>query len=145
MYEGQLQPHILPTLGRFPLARMTTSGVRRWHAALLAGGVGSSTAAKCCRLLWAILNTAVEDRHLVANPCTIKGAGIEQCDERPVPTIAEVYAPPWALRANLVIADAVYVVLAVRLGAPLLTDDQKLAKAPTLPPGLRILTVPTTL
>lgn len=51
----------------------------------------------------------------------------------------------WALRANLVIADALYVVLAVRLGAPLLTDDQKLAKAPTLPPGLRVLTVPTTL
>lgn len=50
----------------------------------------------------------------------------------------------WAFRNNLVVADALYVVLAVRLGAPLLTDDQKLANAPTLPPGLRILKLPET-
>lgn len=51
----------------------------------------------------------------------------------------------WAFRSNLVIADALYVVLAVRLGAPLLTDDHKLANAPTLPRGLTLLTLPTTI
>jgi len=50
----------------------------------------------------------------------------------------------WAFRSNLVIADALYVVLAVRLGAPLLTDDHKLANA-TLPRGLTLLTLPTTI
>lgn len=50
----------------------------------------------------------------------------------------------WALRKNIIVADALYVVLAVRLGAPLLTDDQKLANAPTLPAGLQVLTLPAT-
>jgi integrase len=49
-------------------------------------------AAKAYRLLRAILNTAVEDRLLVYNPCSIKGAGIEATEERAIPTIAQVYA-----------------------------------------------------
>jgi integrase len=92
LYEGYLRLHILPTLGTVPLARLTTATVRRWHAELLAEGPGPSTVAKCYRLLRAILNTAVEDRHLVANPCAIKGAGVEPCEERVIPTIAQVYA-----------------------------------------------------
>lgn len=92
LYEGYLRLHILPTLGTVPLSRLTTATVRRWHAGLLAEGPGPSTAAKCYRLLRAILNTAVEDRHLVVNPCAIKGAGIEPCDERVIPNIAQVYA-----------------------------------------------------
>jgi len=92
LYEGQLRRHILPTLGTVPLGRLTTVTVRRWHSGLLADGLGPSTVAKCYRLLRAILNTAVEDRHLVVNPCSIKGAGIEPCDERSIPTIAQVYA-----------------------------------------------------
>jgi integrase len=54
--------------------------------------VGGSTVAKCYRLLRAILNTAVEDTHLVANPCSIKGGGIEPAEERAIPTIDQVYA-----------------------------------------------------
>ena len=74
LYEGYLRLHILPTLGRVPLGRLSTATVRRWYAALLADGPGPSTVAKCYRLLRAILNTAVEDRHLVTNPCTIKAS-----------------------------------------------------------------------
>jgi integrase len=92
LYEGYLRLHILPTLGNVPLGRMTTARVRRWYVELLADGTGPSTAAKCYRLLRAVLNTAVEDRLLVANPCTIKGAGVEPCEERSIPTVAEVYA-----------------------------------------------------
>lgn len=92
LYDGLLRLHILPALGNVPLSGLTTTAVRRWHAGLLTTGLGPSTAAKCYRLLRAILNTAVEDRHLVANPCTIKGAGVEPCDERPVPSIDQVYA-----------------------------------------------------
>jgi predicted nucleic acid-binding protein len=43
----------------------------------------------------------------------------------------------WGLRANLTIADAVYVVLARRMNAPLVTLDGRLAGAPNL--GIRIL------
>ena len=64
------------------------------HAGLLGHGPGPSTVAKCYRLLRAILNTAVEDRHLVANPCTIKGAGVEPCDERAIPTVPRFMHPP---------------------------------------------------
>ena len=92
LYDGYLSNHILPSLGRFPLGQLTTASIRRWHAGLLESGVGRSTAAKCYRLLRAILNTAVEDRHLVVNPCAIKGAGVEPAEERAIPTIGQVYA-----------------------------------------------------
>src|SRR5437899_2474599 len=59
----------------------------RWHRSS-----AERTVAKCYRLLRAILNTAIEDRHLVSNPCTIKGAGVELCEERTIPTLGEVYA-----------------------------------------------------
>lgn len=92
LYEGYLRLHILPTLGAVPLGRLTTATVRRWYASLLADGPGRSTVAKCYRLLRAMLNTAVEDRHLVVNPCAIKGAGIEPCEERKIPSVAQVLA-----------------------------------------------------
>lgn len=91
LYEGFLRLHILPTLGTVPLGRLTTAGIRRWHADLLADGPGAPSAAKCYRLLRTILTTAVEDGLIVVNPCAIKGAGVEPEEERPLPTIAEVY------------------------------------------------------
>ncbi|MDP4014533.1 MAG: type II toxin-antitoxin system VapC family toxin [Candidatus Nanopelagicales bacterium] len=36
----------------------------------------------------------------------------------------------WALRANITVADAVYVVLAQQLAAPLVTGDNRLGRAP---------------
>jgi len=91
LYEGFLRLHILPTLGPVPLGRLTTAGIRRWHADLLADGPGAPSAAKCYRLLRTILTTAVEDGLIASNPCAIKGAGVEPEDERPLPTLAEVY------------------------------------------------------
>lgn len=45
------------------------------------------------------------------------------------PLIAEA----WTLRANLIVHDALYVVLARILDAPLLTGDRRMAGAPNLP------------
>ena len=84
LYEGFLRLHILPTLGPHPLGRLTTAGIRRWHADLLADGPGAPSVAKCYRLLRTILTTAVEDGLIAANPCSIKGAGVEPEDERPL-------------------------------------------------------------
>ncbi|HZJ27298.1 MAG TPA: site-specific integrase, partial [Acidimicrobiia bacterium] len=90
LYECQLRLHILPVLGATRLARITTACVRVWYSDLRGPeGPGASTAAKCYRLLRSILATAVEDGLIPANPCTIKGAGVERADERPIPTVAE--------------------------------------------------------
>jgi integrase len=91
LYQGHLRNHINPTLGNVELGKLSTAKIRRWHSGLLAGGLGASTTAKCYRLLHAILNTAVEDSHLVANPCSIMGASVEPCDERVIPSIDEVF------------------------------------------------------
>ena len=48
---------------------------------------------------------------------------------RSQPLIAEA----WTYRNNLIIHDAVYVVLARHLDAPLLTADRRIARAPQLP------------
>jgi integrase len=50
------------------------------------------TAAKAYRLLKALRATAVEDGLIRRNPCQVKGAGTEQSPERPLLTIAQVYA-----------------------------------------------------
>ncbi|MEA2901695.1 MAG: hypothetical protein QOH36_1582 [Actinomycetota bacterium] len=90
LYEGQLRCHILPTLGRAPLAKLRPTTVRSWYTALVDNGPSAITAAKCYRLLRAILNTAVEDGLLAVNPCTIRGAGAERSPERIIPTLAQV-------------------------------------------------------
>ncbi|MDE3206834.1 MAG: site-specific integrase [Acidobacteriota bacterium] len=93
LYEGLLRLHILPSLGRIELGRLSTSLVRRWHANLLAGEKpGASTVAKAYRLLHAILDTAIADGLIATNPCAIKGAGVERAKERPVITVAQVWA-----------------------------------------------------
>ena len=91
LYEGQLRLHILPSFGAVPLGRIRPAGVRAWYARLLDAGPGASTAAKCYRLLRAILNTAVDDGVLVTNPCTIRGAGAERAEERRLPTVEQVF------------------------------------------------------
>ena len=48
--------------------------------------------AKAYRLLKAIMNTAVDDGRIRRNPCRIKGASQETSPERPVLTVAQVYA-----------------------------------------------------
>lgn len=91
-YEILLRLHILPALGEAHLSRLTTATIRSWNSRLLADGPGASTAAKSYRLLRAILNTAIEDGLIVANPCTIKGAGSESPAERVIPTVEQAWA-----------------------------------------------------
>ena len=67
--------------------------IREWRATLLGNGVSVSMAAKAYRLLRAVLMTAVEeDKILPRNPCRIRGAGDEDAPERPVLTVAQVFA-----------------------------------------------------
>lgn len=62
----------LAKLGGIPLGAVTAEAVRTWHT-----GLGTKTPTKnrhAYALAHAILNTAVADGHLVANPAMIRGA-----------------------------------------------------------------------
>ena len=92
LYRYLLRCHIQPHFDAKTVAEIKEAHVRSWRKKLLDSGVSTVTAAKAYRLLKAILNTAVDDGIIRRNPCRIKGAGQEQSAERPVLTIAEVYA-----------------------------------------------------
>jgi integrase len=90
LYRSLLRLHITPALGGMPLAKITPEAVRTWHRDLLKADAGAPTVAKAYRLLRAILNTAVADGRIIANPCQIAKAGAEKPTERPTVTPAEV-------------------------------------------------------
>lgn len=91
LYRWQLAKYLQPTFGAIELRRLTADAVRAWHATLSGpAGPGALTAAKCYRLLRAILNTALEDGLIAANPCTIRGAGREQISDRTMLTPEQI-------------------------------------------------------
>jgi integrase len=93
LYRWLLKKHIAPYLGGVPLGKVSTAMIRQWRARLLGNGVSVSMVAKAYRLLRAVLMTAVEeDKILPRNPCRIRGAGDEDAAERPVLTVAQVFA-----------------------------------------------------
>jgi integrase len=92
LYRWLLRKHIDPHLGGIELGKLSTAMIREWRADRLTAGVSESVAAKCYRLMRAILNTAVEeDRILPRNPCRVRGADKEEPAERPALTVAQVF------------------------------------------------------
>lgn len=92
LHEGLNRLHIRPILGHVQLGSLTTEGVRASRAELLRSGRSEVTTAKAYRLLRAVLNTAVDDGRIARNPCRIKGADQEKAPERPVASVAQVFA-----------------------------------------------------
>ena len=92
IYRGLLRVHIAPYFANVTVAEVTLARVRRWRKKLLDSGVSEVTVAKAYRLLRAIFNTALDDGLIRRNPCRIKGADRENSPERPVLTVAQVYA-----------------------------------------------------
>lgn len=92
LYRYLLRRHLEPSLGDREIADISEALVRRWRKQLINSGVSEVTTAKAYRLLKAVLNTAVDDAMIRRNPCRIKNAGQEDSEERPVLTIAQVYA-----------------------------------------------------
>jgi integrase len=72
-YAKLLDRHILPTLGAFPLRKLTPAAVREWHAKTAPNA--PTVRAHAYALLKTICATAVADDVLPANPCRIRGAG----------------------------------------------------------------------
>jgi integrase len=101
LYESLLEHHIVPALGDHEVGTLSAGTVRRWYSQLVRRcGSGSLTPAKSYRLLRTILNTAVADGLIARNPCAIVGAGIERSAERPVATLAQVWALAEAVPAR---------------------------------------------
>jgi integrase len=92
LYRWLLAKHITPHLGGAQVGKLDAGMIRKWRAQLLASGVSESVAAKSYRLLRGILATAAnEDRIIARNPCQLRGAGVENPDERPVLTVDQVF------------------------------------------------------
>ncbi|GEK00371.1 site-specific integrase [Streptomyces sp. 1-11] len=90
-HESAIRLHLLPDLAELPLASITTARVRAWRTECLKR-TGEPTVVRAYQVLRAILNTAVDDELIRRNPCRIKGADRYDVPERPVLTVAEVYA-----------------------------------------------------
>ena len=91
LYRRLLRLHLEPTFGQLYVNVISPSRVRTWRAERLRAA-GATTVAKSYRLLKAIMETAVEDDMIRKNPCRIRGAGREDADERPVASVAQVFA-----------------------------------------------------
>ena len=81
-YASQLA-HVLTEFADVELRHITPSSVRTWHGRLSQTGLHPNTVAKVYRLFRTILDTAVDDGLIRANPVHIKGAAVERSTERP--------------------------------------------------------------
>lgn len=91
LYRAILAQHIGPTFDRTRLDRITPAMVRDWHAALLPGR--PTRRAHAYSLLRTILNTAVAEDLIAANPCRVRGAGqVRRATRTDLPTVEQVAA-----------------------------------------------------
>lgn len=73
-YRQLLDDHICPTFGAAAVVAINPTAVREWHAALKAK-TGPTARAHAYALLRTIMNTAVADELIGANPCRVRGGG----------------------------------------------------------------------
>jgi integrase len=73
-YTQLLEAHVYPTFGHTPVPAITPAEVRTWHAAQ-GKRTGPTARAHSYALLRTIMNTAVADDLIAANPCRVRGAG----------------------------------------------------------------------
>jgi integrase len=79
-YESALQVHVLPRWGSTPLDRLEHGEIQAWLAQLSAAGQSGASVRKAHGVLSAILELAVRDRRLPANPAA--GASLPETNER---------------------------------------------------------------
>ena len=89
LYDYLLRVHLLPHLGAAPMGKIDPATIRRWHGTVSAGDQSAVTIAKAYRLLRQIMQAAVDDMLLRANPCTLKNVSVEHSAERATPSIDE--------------------------------------------------------
>lgn len=100
LYAGILDAFVLPAFGDMTLPSITPAMVREWHARL-AAQTGPTRRAHAYSLLRTIMNTAVEDEEIAANPCRVRGAGQAKRARKVRPaTLAELETLASALPAR---------------------------------------------
>jgi integrase len=99
-YAQLLRDHVYPTFGSLPVPALTPAAVRTWHAAL-SKRTGPTARAHAYALLRTVMNTAVADDLIPANPCRVRGAGQTRRVKKIVPaTLAELAALTRAMPAK---------------------------------------------
>lgn len=89
-YGQLLRDHVFPAFGATPVPGITPAEVRTWHATL-AKLTGPTARAHAYALLRSVMNTAVADDLIAANPCRVRGAGQTRRVKKIVPaTLAEL-------------------------------------------------------
>ena len=73
-YRQLLRDHVYPTFGDVPVREITPAAVRDWYARL-GRSTGPTARAHTYGLLRTIMNTAVADKVIAANPCRVRGGG----------------------------------------------------------------------
>ena len=72
-YGRLLRNHIVPTFGELPVSSVSPALVRAWYSTLAPDK--PTARAHAYSLLRTIMNTAVDDEFVSANPCRVRGAG----------------------------------------------------------------------
>jgi integrase len=67
-YVSQLNVHVFPTLGSYPLTGVTSTDIRGWLSELIDGGVGPTTLRQSLRLISAIFEDAIKAGLCSYNP-----------------------------------------------------------------------------
>jgi integrase len=97
-YRKLLSGHLSPAFGAMPLRLITPVMVRDWYAGL---DTGPTRKAHAYALLRTILNTAVADDAIAANPCRVRGAGTTRRAKQVRPaTLAELGLITDAMRSE---------------------------------------------
>jgi len=87
-YNWLLEKHLIPTFGKMALEDITTEAVEDWWIEKGKGSLHSRRQAY--GFLSQVMNAAVEKRHILYSPCTIRGASKDVSAKRPTFTFGDV-------------------------------------------------------
>ena len=76
-WEQEWRAHIAPALGEWPVGKITVLAVKDFMAALEKRGVGPATRQKCRSILHRVLQEAVENGEIAANPAAAPGTRVK--------------------------------------------------------------------
>ena len=93
LYQYLANRCLFPTFEHIELAKISSTDVRHWYAAMSAGGdLSPNTVAKAYRLLVRVMNVAVDDAVIGRSPCTLKGAGTERSPEMHFAGVEQIHS-----------------------------------------------------
>ena len=82
-WQQEWRKHIEPTLGTWPIGRITVPVVKTFLAELQRAGVGAATRQKVRSILHRVLEEAVENQEIAANPVAARGTRVRLPQRRP--------------------------------------------------------------